>query len=132
MHCLLNRNQSRKSENVFSTLQSHKTDKIHLLARLGPFTDANDRFLYHFLYFNKWNPYTLIYLKLLRIGHQGECPPPPEFLGLSPQDGPFFEQSKLLITRFVLFLKWEQYSLKTILHFIVLLYFYDSKAATLL
>ena len=62
MHFLLNRNQSRKSENVFSTLQSHKTDKIHLLARLGPFTEANDRFLYHFLYFNKWNLYTLICL----------------------------------------------------------------------
>ena len=40
---------SRKSDNVFSTLQSHK---IHLLVRLGPFTDANDRFPYHFLYFN--------------------------------------------------------------------------------
>ena len=63
MHFLLNGNQSQKSENVFSTLQSHKTDKIHLLARLGPFTEANDRFLYHFLYFNKWNLYTLICLK---------------------------------------------------------------------
>ena len=30
---------------------------------LGPFKDRNDTFLYPFIYFNKWNPYSFINLK---------------------------------------------------------------------
>ena len=52
---ILNMNRSQNHKWMFSRLfHSHK---MHLVPLLGLLKDRNDTFPYHFIYFNKWNPY---------------------------------------------------------------------------
>ena len=42
---------------------SFPSQKMYLLASLGPVTNCNDTFSYPFIYFNYWNPYPFIHQK---------------------------------------------------------------------
>ena len=58
MTCLLNMNKSQNQ-----LLSSFHSQVMRLLAIFGLSTNRNDSFPYSFIYLNKWNPNTPIYLK---------------------------------------------------------------------
>ena len=88
---------------------------MHLIALLGLFTDRKDRFRYHFIYFNKWNPYPFIRTWSLKMSPHfpGGASPYRPLYGSTPRDLKPFQFYMTLICfisvchPYTVYLKWS-------------------------
>lgn len=70
--CFYYKNKAQNQQFFAIFFHSHE---MHYLTLLGPFKNRNDTFLYPFIYFNYWNPYSFINvnLNLKKVSLSGEA-----------------------------------------------------------